>query len=121
MNNEFNHRFTLPKNVIIKKSQEFRDILSSGIFFKSPNFTLVARPSSSTRIGFTVQRRIKTAVKRNRIKRRCRELWRLCWHRLSIRADIILIGKESVHDTAFDVLKLEFLRLLKRLNSNKSF
>jgi ribonuclease P protein component len=121
MNNESNKRFTLPKNVIIKKSQEFRDIFSSGIFFKSPNFTLVARPSTCTRIGFTVQRRIKPAVKRNRIKRRCRELWRLCWHRLSISADIVLVGKDSVPDTPFDVLKLEFIRLLKRLNSNKSF
>jgi len=122
MNNGLNNRFTLPKRNIIKKSQEFRDILSSGIFFKSHSFILVARPSSfTTKIGFTVQRRIRPAVKRNRIKKKCRELWRLCCHILTINADIILIGKESMCDTTFDALKLEFIRLLRRLNSNKSF
>ncbi|PID76899.1 MAG: ribonuclease P protein component [Deltaproteobacteria bacterium] len=72
-------RFCFPKRLVIKKSREFNLVFRQGKRFGGCGFSLVFLENGYgfSRIGISVNRRIKGAVRRNRIKRIIRESFRL--------------------------------------------
>jgi len=71
--------------------------------------------SGTTRLGITVTKRVGNAVKRNRIKRLCREYFRLNRNRLDGNWDINIIAKKEASAIAskevFKSLKAMFNQL----------
>ncbi|MDF1614258.1 ribonuclease P protein component [Desulfurivibrio dismutans] len=70
---------TLPKSALIRKPGEYRRIYAQGRRVRGDSFALVYRMATSTvgaRLGISVSG-VKSAVRRNRIKRIIRELFRL--------------------------------------------
>lgn len=59
------------------------------------------------RVGYTVSRRIRTAVERNRIKRLLREAMRLSGLKIKPGTDIILVGKMKTNPPDFHSLRKE--------------
>lgn len=69
------------------------------------------------RVGFTASKRVGSAVKRNRAKRRLRALAELVLKPLSHQSvDIVFIAKPSLVDVPFPKLQHDLFYALKRLN-----
>ena len=66
------------------------------------------------RLGFTIPRTFGKAVKRNRVKRRIREMLRLRLTRLDRRWDLVINPKRLVLDARPEELEREIERLLSR-------
>lgn len=104
---------SFPKDLRLLRRSEFRQVYEEGrrrnaslcaIFFR-------ANGLPHTRLGITAPRALGNSVRRNRVKRRLREVFRL--HRVSVPAgwDIVLNPHESVATVPFPRLVRELLRL----------
>lgn len=71
--------FGLPKHHLLRKGWEFEQVYKQGQRLRGKGFSLIIRPNDLeySRIGISVHRQIRGAVKRNRIKRIIRESFRL--------------------------------------------
>ncbi len=82
-------------------------------------FVLQARARGDTapcRIGFTVSRKVGTAVERNRVRRRLRDIVRRSGDRLLRTGhDYVLIGRRGALHRPFDGLTEDFENALRRL------
>lgn len=84
-----------------------------------PGFVLLVRPREDgddiVRVGFTVTKKIGTAVVRNRMKRRFRELARELLPAGGVRgADHVLIGREAGIEREFGLLRDELAKALEK-------
>jgi ribonuclease P protein component len=92
---------------------------SGGTKVPATAFVLQARDRGDekpARVGFTVSKKVGSAVERNRVRRRLRELVRLSaveWMRAG--TDYVLIGRRSALTMPFDRLRQEFAEALGRL------
>lgn len=85
-------RFGLPKQALLRKSWEFMLVYRRGKRLKGSGFTLVfvGNELSGSRLGISVHRVIKGAVRRNRIKRLIREVFRLRRDLFPQQCDIVV-------------------------------
>ena len=91
-------RYTLKKGEILRRRDEIRYAFkNSRTVLSTDYFVLRYAPHNERKVLFAVERRVRGAVKRNRIKRKLRELYRLNKDRFP--AGIwIFIGKEKLAD-----------------------
>ena|SRR5215470_9903445 len=96
------------------------DFLAAATGVKVPTaaFVLQARPRGDggpVRVGFTVSRKVGTAVERNRVRRRLREVVRLSAATgLSRGHDYVLIGRRAALSLPFEQITEDFQRALRR-------
>ncbi|MBD3385789.1 ribonuclease P protein component [candidate division KSB1 bacterium] len=107
--------FALPKDAIIKSPVDFYKHYKGGKVFKGKLFILFIRKSPSHKIGFTVEKGIKSAVKRNRIKRKSREIWRL-YARQYHPVSMIMLARESVFSASFIDLRNDFISIMTKVH-----
>lgn len=74
----------------------------------------VDNASGLRRMGLVTSRKIGTAVERNRVKRRLREIFRLNKHSLAPSLDIIFIPRPGICKLNFETLKELVLGLLSK-------
>lgn len=113
--NEHKKKLTLTKSEIIRSSHEISSIFENGRFLRGRFFDLIWVSETSRQAAFAVSKRIRTAVARNRIKRRLREAYRLEKSRFQEKLRLILIGHENVLQAAFDDLRQEMRKMAARL------
>ncbi|MCX8044815.1 MAG: ribonuclease P protein component [Desulfobacterota bacterium] len=89
--------YTLKRHERIKKRRDYTLVYRHGITAESPHFKITVLPNSLgwSRIGITVSRKIGTAVRRNMIKRRIREYFRLHKAMLPHSHDIVVTAKQG--------------------------
>ena len=96
------------------------DFLAAATGVKVPTaaFVLQARrrgDGGPVRVGFTVSRKVGTAVERNRVRRRLREVVRLSGTTgLSRGHDYVLIGRRAALSVPFEQMTQDFQRALRR-------
>ena len=73
-----------------------------------------------TRVGFTISRKVGTAVERNRVRRRLREMVRLSPVRMRQGYDYVLIGRRAALGLPFERLVEDFMRAINRVHTGKS-
>jgi ribonuclease P protein component len=69
-------RFTLPKQRILKSSKEIREVLHEGKRLSGKSINIFYILADEEKFAVVVPKRIGNAVKRNRMKRLAREIYR---------------------------------------------
>ncbi len=95
-------KHTLKKGEILRRRKEIRwAFKSSRTVLSTDYFVLRFAPYGERKVLFAVERRVKRAVRRNRIKRKLRELYRMNKERFPVGV-WIFIGKERLYDLKGD-------------------
>jgi ribonuclease P protein component len=93
---------------------------ATGVKVPTTAFVLQARKRADdgpVRVGFTVSRKIGTAVERNRVRRRLKEIVRLsAATSLSWGHDYVLIGRRAALSLPFEQITQDFERALRRVS-----
>ncbi|MBU1568749.1 MAG: ribonuclease P protein component [Proteobacteria bacterium] len=81
----------LEKSILLRKGWEFENVYSRGKRLHGDGFTLICWPNTTeaSRLGISVHRNIRGAVKRNRLKRIIRESFRLWREQYPVGVDIV--------------------------------
>lgn len=107
-------RLTLPREARLLHRPEYEAVYSEGRRRSNKYFAVFLRPNNSeiSRFGWSVKKATGNAVKRNRIRRRLREIVRL--HRQEIDGgwDIVVHPRDSAATAEFSELTRELLKLM---------
>ncbi len=79
---------------------------------------LVFEPAERPAVGFAVSKRLGRSVRRNRARRRARELFRLHQHELPQGIRLILVALPGVERIKYEDLEREFQGLVGRLRKS---
>ncbi len=107
----------LPKTERLRRARDFALLSQKGRAVFSPFFTLRFRMGAkATKVGFVASAKIfKTAVKRNRIKRRMREVLRAVRDQWPKQADLLFILKPEAMEADFLDLKARIVRAFEKM------
>lgn len=102
----------LPKRHRIRKDKEFRRVLDHGKRFAGSAVLVFAIPNQRgcSRLGLIVSRRHGNAVRRNRIKRQFREIFRIRKTEIRGNFDIVLIPRLSSREKQYKDFEQDFMR-----------
>ncbi len=103
--------------VALKQNHEFRRLYSKGRNAASPYFAVYCRKTGRpySRLGLTTGVKLGNAVKRNRVRRRMRELYRTNESKLRPGYDIVMVARTRAIFARYSDLESSFLRLMKKL------
>jgi ribonuclease P protein component len=103
---------THPREARLRRRIDFRRVQSRGARVHTPHFILVLEPTTAehARLGITVTRRVGTAVRRNRVKRLVREVFRRHREAFPARCDIVAIAKVGAAGLAYRDVESELVR-----------
>ena len=109
-------RFTFPKSRRLTKPAEFEQVRKDGRAERGQLIVLSVLPSEDRRVraGFVTSRAVGSAVKRNRVRRRLREIVRKHQHELNPGNWIVTIARSKAATASYEQLEGEWLRLAKR-------
>lgn len=72
----------------------------------------------SARLGLSVSKKVGTAVKRNEVRRRLREIFRCSSDGLQGNVDLVISARPAAAEASFEELNEEFALSLRRLGEN---
>jgi len=108
---------SFPKQRRLTRASEYERIKRDGLVRRGKLLTLsatVIENSGLCRVGFVTSRRLGSAVVRNRVRRRLREIVRQHQHDLGQDFWIVLIAKRDAANASYRALEDELLRLARR-------
>ena len=107
----------LDKAQRLRRMRDFALLSQRGRVIFGPFFTLRFRPSqTATRVGFVASAKIfKTAVARNRVKRRLREVLRLSREIWPEKIDLLFIARPETTDADFEALLAAVKRVFEKI------
>ena len=101
----------------LKKNYEFHRLYRKGSSAATAFLVVYARQTKrqGNRVGFTVSTKLGKAVKRNRVRRRLREIYRLHEAELSRGTEMVVVARGRAVDAAYGQLEGAFLHACKKL------
>jgi ribonuclease P protein component len=99
------------------RASEYERVKREGLARGGKLLTLSAVPvenSGCCRVGFVTSRRLGSAVVRNRVRRRLREIVRRHQHDLREGFWIVLVARKNAAAAGYRALEHEWLRLARR-------
>jgi len=101
----------------LKKRYEFRQAQLRGRRIHTSHFLIVVEPNAlqNTRLGITVTKKVGSAVRRNRIKRVVREVFRRNRQLFPPSHDLVFIAKRGATDIDYGSLLNELQRAAQKL------
>jgi len=108
---------TLKARNTLKKNSDFRRLYAKGQSAVTPCLVLYCRRNrlGVNRVGFTVSTKLGGAVRRNRIRRRLREVVRLNGPALRCGWDLVLVARSRCADAPWDSLNAAYLQACEKL------
>jgi ribonuclease P protein component len=110
-------RFTFPKSRRLTQSAEFAQVKKNGRVYRGRSVLLsILRANGATRFraGFITSRALGSAVARNRVRRRLREIVRKHQGEIVDGTWIVTIARANAVGATYQELEVEWLRLAKR-------
>jgi ribonuclease P protein component len=106
----------LKRRYRVRDQERFRQVRQEGTSYSHPLMVLCCLSNGEviSRCGFTVSKRIGSAVQRNRARRRMREAVRQLWHVITPGWDLVWIARPGINDAEFTELQDACARLLRR-------
>jgi ribonuclease P protein component len=96
----------------LRRHPEFARAQRSGRRVGTQHFTLLVAaqppPPRPARLGVVVGRKVGTAVRRNRVKRLCRECFRNWPDLLPQGVDLVVVARPGAHELALDEVQAEW-------------
>ena len=101
----------------LKKNYEFHRLYRKGRSAATPFLVVYARGSKrpENRIGITVSTKLGKAVKRNRVRRRIREIYRLHEQRFVPGTELVAVARGRAVTATYRQLENAFLSACKKL------
>jgi ribonuclease P protein component len=103
----------------LRRHAEFVRAQRSGRRVGTPHFTLLVaaqpRPPGVARLGVVVARRVGGAVRRNRVKRLCRECFRLWPELLPAGVDLVVIARDGADKLGLAEVRAEWVAVELRI------
>lgn len=99
-------------------SPEFERVYRRGSVYRGRLFSVHVLPNTvgKPRLGLSVSKKVGTAVKRNGVRRRLKEIFRSSADKLPCDLDLVVSARPAAAEASFKELKEEFLGSLSRLN-----
>jgi ribonuclease P protein component len=100
----------------LNRSTDFKRVRRFGKSYAHPFIVLIKHPNKNniSRFGIVAGRPVGNAVKRNRAKRRIREIVHLNMPKITPGWDIILLARKPIDEARFEDLKSALNRLFIR-------
>jgi len=113
-------RLGFPRACRLLRRAEFDAVYQGGRRRAGREFTVFLRPNGLelSRFGWSIKKALGSAVRRNRIRRRLREIVRLHRREIAPGWDIVIHPRSSAATADFSPLAEELLRLLPRTPSS---
>lgn len=101
----------------LTESGQFGKVYRQGIASRSKLFSVHAFPNETgtARLGLSVSRKVGSAVTRNTVKRRLREIFSAHRPMVAGSYDFVVSARPAAGNASFDELNSEFVRALQRL------
>ncbi len=106
----------------LKKSREFSYVYRNGEKWVGRYVVIlyVKNPLPGSRIGIVVSKKVGTAVVRNKIKRRLKEIIRLNQDRIPEGLDIVIVAKSKAKVVSFWDLMDDLLKGFKEIEKDET-
>ena len=107
--------------VSMKEKHLFRRLYAKGKSVVSPTLAVYARAnhSGTSRLGLTVGTKVGKAVRRNKVRRRIREAYRIHEGDMLPGWDLVVVARVKAAHVPYRVLERELLRSLDKLGVRK--
>ena len=111
-----NPRLDLPRNCRLVRRSEYDAVYREGRRRTSREFTIFLRPNGLeiSRFGWSIKKALGNAVRRNRIRRRLREILRLHRQEIATGWDIVIHPRSTAATEEFSPLAHELVKLIPR-------
>ena len=112
--------FGLPER--IRKNKDFLHLYKKGERYRGKYFNLIylSSASSFSRMAVVVSKKVGNAIKRNKIKRWIRTLFRRNKNLLKIPFDIIIIAKKEILEASWLNLQEDYFTAIKSISKSSS-
>ena len=105
--------FNMKKIEIIKSSREYTEIINTNIYRRSKYFSIYYRKTGDeNKYGITIPKKTGTAVIRNKIKRRVKNIIDNNKNIVQKGYDYVIIVKKGIVDLTYQDMEKELLKLL---------
>ena len=107
--------------ISMKEKHLFRRLYAKGKTAVFPTMAVYARPngSKSSRLGFTVGTKVGKAVRRNKVRRRLREAYRIHEEQMLPGWDLVVVARVKSAHVPYRQLEKDLLRALDKLGVRK--
>ncbi len=108
------------KSTTLTASPEFERVYRNGSVYRGRLFSVHALPNTigEPRLGLSVSKKVGTAVKRNKVRRRLKEVFRTSAKRLPDNLDFVISARPAAAEASFEELNEEFSRLVRRFGKS---
>jgi len=106
----------------IRRKKDFSSLYKNGSRLRGRYFDLVYRPSQSgaSRLAVVVSRKVGSAVIRNRIKRRIRDVFRRNKGLFAAPMDVIVVTRKEVQDLNASELRTGYFQALESIKKKRT-